>query len=93
VGRFQSGIFDVILLPPKGHAPDLWPSFSFNVRAWQFARHFVFKRISVIPSPHSNHSEISPFLTGVVIFLGPALVCWIGLIEAALSIWHRFHLH
>ena len=37
--------------------------------------------------------EISPFLTGVVIFLGPALACWIGLIEAALSILHLFHPH
>jgi hypothetical protein len=49
-------------------------------------------RRPAIPPPDSNRAEIS-LLTGVVIFLGPALVCWIGLIEAGLSIWRRFHLH
>lgn len=41
----------------------------------------------------SEHREISPFLTGVVISLIPALLCWIALIEAALKFWHWLRAH
>ena len=46
--------------------------------------HFDFSEIGEQPE------ETAPLVKGVLIALIPALLCWAGIISAALKFWHQF---
>ena len=68
------------------------------MRAIDIQAHFRNKKTAVLVRGMSNrHSDIyrsseeaAPFVKGALIALLPALLCWAGIIEAALKFWREF---